>query len=171
MALRYVSGYICRKVQEKIKSSSLPNKEDMLLFLCEFSGDEWDESEGTEDWINAIDRGGLWHVNDDVYAIFYMIEEEIRSYLVVSSAKSLNSETKATLLKAVLTNEDLLFKWSLLSSTVDESVGKVILKKIAELYITVRGFAFASSCLELYKQKFKKKTQKSKSLRKKLATE
>ena len=43
-ALRYVAGFICRKVQAKIKSSSLPRKDDMILFICDFSGDEWDEA-------------------------------------------------------------------------------------------------------------------------------
>ena len=171
MALRYVSGYICRRVQEKIKASALPNKEDMLLFISDFSGDEWDETNGTEEWTNAIDRGGLWHVNDDTYSILYLMEEVIRKYLTASSAKTLDAETKATILNAIITNEDILFQWGLLSAIIDESVSSVVLKQIAELYVTVRGFAFASSCLELYKQKHKKKTQKSKALRKKLATE
>ncbi len=39
-ALRYVSGYVGRKVQAKMKSSSLPHQDAMILFMCEFSGDE-----------------------------------------------------------------------------------------------------------------------------------
>lgn len=169
-ALRYVAGFVCRKVQEKIKASSLPNKEDMLLFISDMSGDEWDEEKGTEVWTNGIDRGGLWHINDNVYTMFYLIEENIRKHLKVQSAKKLNMDTKDTILDDIYTNEDILFQWSLLSASVDENVGMIILQKIANLYVTIRGFAFASSCLELYKQQYKKKTQKSKSLRKKLCT-
>ena len=54
---------ICRKVQDKIKSSSLPHRED-ILFISELSGDEWDTVQkngptvgySTEEWTNAIDR-------------------------------------------------------------------------------------------------------------------
>lgn len=139
-ALRYVAGFICRKVQAKIKSSSLPRKDDMILFICDFSGDEWDEAQGTEEWTNAVDRGGLWHINDDTYSIFFLMEEEIRNHLKVSKAKALNKETKKKLLDAILTNEDLLFQWSLISARVDDDVGSAVLQKIVELYVTIRGF-------------------------------
>ena len=62
-------------MQEKLQSSSLPNKEDMVLFISELRGHELDDTKGTEEWTNAIDRGGLWHINDDVYTIFYFMEE------------------------------------------------------------------------------------------------
>jgi len=46
-ALRYVAGYVCREVQSKLKKSSLPQKEDMVLFISsDLSGDEWDDSIG-----------------------------------------------------------------------------------------------------------------------------
>lgn len=90
-ALRYVAGYVCRKVQDKIKSSSLaslPDREVMVLFISDLSGDEWDETQGTEEWTNAIDRGGLWHINDNTYTIFYLMEE-VRKHLIAISAKTL----------------------------------------------------------------------------------
>lgn len=59
-ALRYVGGYVCRKVWEKLVKSSLSCKEDMLSFIVNMCGDEGDDG-GTETWTNDIDRGGLWH--------------------------------------------------------------------------------------------------------------
>lgn len=170
-ALRYVSGYVCRKVQVQLKSSSLPNKDDMILFISDLSGDEWDETQGTEEWINSIDRGGLWHVNDNTYLIFYLMEEVIRKHLTVQAAKTLKETTRKEVLDAVLSNEDILFQWSLLTTAIGDEVGGPLLNKIAELYFTVRGFHFASSILELFKQAHKKRTQKSKALRKKLITD
>ena len=64
-----MSGHVCRKVQQKISSSSFPNK-DMILFIVDLSGDEFGHGgmfNGTEAWIDAIDRGGLWHVNNGTY--------------------------------------------------------------------------------------------------------
>ena len=78
-ALRYVAGYVCRKVQSKIAKSKIENREEMLLFCVELCGDEEDDR-GTEEWTNRIDRGGLWHISDDVYVIFYILEEEIRKF-------------------------------------------------------------------------------------------
>ena len=39
-----------------------------------------------------------------------------------------------------------------MTANADSSIGMELLHQISELYVTVRGFAFASFCLELYKQ-------------------
>ncbi len=61
-------------------------------------------------------------------------------------------------------------KWGMLTAHYGEDVPTAVLKKISELYLTVRGFSFSSSCLELYKQINKSQLQKSKGLRRKLQT-
>ena len=66
----------------------------MLLFMTELSGDDMDEEKGTEAWTNDIDRGGLWHVKDMDYTLFYLMEEEIIKHLTITSAKDLNDKTK-----------------------------------------------------------------------------
>ena len=58
-ALRYVAGYVIRKLRERIDSSSNPRKDEMVLLLMECAGDEMDSDGGTEMWVNMIDRGGL----------------------------------------------------------------------------------------------------------------
>jgi hypothetical protein len=88
-ALRYVAGYVVRKVRSKLKRLSTPNKDEMILCLAEMYGDEWDEEMGTEDWTNLIDRGGLWHVNDQAYNLFYAIEEEVRKYFIPKAASEM----------------------------------------------------------------------------------
>ena len=67
-------------------------------------------------------------------------------------------------------NEELLFQWTLVTANFDNKVGKEILRKLSELYLTVRGFAFANSCMEMYKQRSKKQLQKPKALCNKVAT-
>ena len=80
--LRYVAGYVCRKVKRQLECSKHDNKDNMILYLMELNGDENDEERGTEDWTNLLDRGELWHVSDTAYNLFYAIEEEVRSHLV-----------------------------------------------------------------------------------------
>ncbi len=168
-ALRYVAGYVCRKVHSKLEKSSHDSKEDMTLLMIEFYGSDLQE-EDSEEWTNQIDRGGLWHINNNVYLVFTIIEQIIRNYLHVESIGELGGNTRSTILDSILTNDDLLTLWGMLTAHYGEEVPTAVLKKISELYLTVRGFSFASSCLELYKQRYKSQLQKSKGLRRKLQT-
>ena len=52
----------------KLESSSLPNKDDLVLLLHDLAGDEEREDDGTDDWLDAVDKGGLWHMNDQMYS-------------------------------------------------------------------------------------------------------
>ena len=89
-ALRYVGGFVCRKVRQQITESSLPHKEDTLLLTIGLCGDEADEDRGTETWTNEIDRGGLWHISDDTYSVFLILEDQIRHRLQVTALKKLD---------------------------------------------------------------------------------
>jgi hypothetical protein len=77
---------------------------DIIMDLC---GDEMD-SEGTETWTNELDRGGLWHINDQAHAVFIIIEGEIRRHLKVAAFET----TREKILEDILQNEDLLFQWT-----------------------------------------------------------
>lgn len=64
--------------------------------------------------------------------------------------------------------EELLHQWAIVANGTDDCITMTVLRKVCELYLTIRGFSFAASCLELYKQRNKQQIQKSKALRKKL---
>ena len=51
---------------------------------------------------------------------------------------------------------------------IEDDKTTILLKMIMELFVTIRGFSFAKSFMELYKQSAKKSTQKSKALRRKI---
>ena len=68
---------------------------------------------------------------------------------------------------SILQNEEVLFQWCILARDTD-GVATTLLEKIVELYVTIRGFAFANSCLELYKEAHKKTLQRKKALRREL---
>ena len=127
----------------------------------ECAGDEMSEDGGTETWLNMVDRGGLWHVNDQTYGLFVSMEELARQYFCTSE--------RATAIKiiqdSILKSNDLLFQWSLISADSDDDVASTVLFEIVKLYTTIRGFAFAKTCMEQYKQAKRKTTQKSRALR------
>ena len=133
-ALRYVAGYVCRRVQKKIDKTSHTQKEDMMLLMLEFYGDSLDEDE-SEEWTNQIDRGGLWHVNSDTYILFTIIEHVIRNYLHMKALKDIDGRSKEAILNAILNNEELLVFWDMLTAHYGEEVPMEILRRISELYL------------------------------------
>ena len=63
-------------------------------------------------------------------------------------------------------DEHLQHHWAqMLSTTHHKNIRLMLLQRIVHLYVTIRGFAFANSCLELYKQRHSTRIQKSKALR------
>ena len=166
-ALRYVAGYVCRKIQDQVKASSDGKKEAILLCLSELqkemSVDDINNDEGH--WIDRIDRGGLWHVNENTFTLFFIIEVEIRHHFTERVPEN-NDEKKEKILHSLYMDEDLQHHWAQMLSTIHhENIRLMLLQRIIHLYVTIRGFAFTNSCLELYKQRHSTSIQKSKALR------
>ena len=67
-------------------------------------------------------------------------------------------------------SKEVLFQWCLFGADLDNTEGKELLEMIAKLYVTTRGFSFASSGVELFKEENKKTLQKRKGIRKELFT-
>ena len=120
-------------------------------------------AESTE-CVNAVDRGGLCHVSDNTFLFFCSIEEALRAFLTVLKVKELSHGMKSTIVKSVIDNEDVAFHWSIVAVEADEEE-EILLEKIIELWVAIRGFSFARSWMEMFKQSTKKGTQRSKALR------
>ena len=78
---------------------------------------------------------------------------------------------KEEIVEKVISSDDVEFYW--LISTADFEIGEkevhsALLKEIVQLYVTIRGFSYASFWMEKFKQSAKKSTQRSKSLRRDL---
>ena len=167
-ALRYAAGYVCKQDSKKLKSSTDPSKQDLFLCMemlrCDSAVDsECETSEDSSLWMDIIDRGGLWHIKDDVFPVFYAMEEEVRRFIRNPSRKQSALDVKQ-LSNAILSCEDVLFFWSIATIQLDENEEKLLLKKITKLWITVRGFAYTSTWIEQYKQKKSQVLQKKKAL-------
>ena len=73
---------------------------------------------------------------------------------------------KSYLTRMVVHDDDDLFYWCM--ARFDQDDNERCLQFIVNKWITICGFSFASSIMEIYKQENKKGTGKSKSLRTKL---
>ena len=165
-ALHYAAGYVCHKLRKRLESSSNPQKEELVLLIMDLCED--DASDDTENWTSMIDRGGLFHVSETTYTLFHAMEEEVCDHLRKTPAHKITDGFKQKLLSSIASNEDVLFYWSMLSADADEEDAQTLLKMIIELWTTIRGFAYVSSWIELYKQTSKKTIQRSKALRRNL---
>jgi len=171
--LYYVAGYICRQLRKKLERESHEFKEEMVLCLVELVKDHHNTERQLEadyeHWTDLIDRGGLWHVKDTTYQLFFAIEHVVREVLM--TIKYPLQPLKEEMIKKVVKDNDVQFFWLIATADFeieDEEVHAALLLKITELYVTVRGFSMASGWLEQYKQHTKKSTQRTKSLRREL---
>lgn len=168
--LRYVAGYVLRQLKRTVEKSSNPLKESILFCLAEMA-DDAESNEKSADWIHDIDRGGLCHVTDSTYSCFYLVEEIIRQHLQITRISDIDSKEKERMIQEITSSDEVLSQWrEALGVSTDSADTLELLKMVTALYITIRGFAFTKSCLELYKQASKKTLAKSKGIRKQLFT-
>lgn len=152
-AIRYMGGYVIRKLKEK----------DLDVGFLEDS-DKYLESQSS-DWINAIDCGGLVHITDSCFQLFLAIETITRQEMKATAAV-MDDSFRSHLENMITSDSDVLFCWTLI--TGEESLNENILHEVIQLWVTIRGFSFAKSIVEKYRLATKKRTAKSKGLRTKL---
>ena len=170
-ALRYAAGYIPFALQKKLKKSQHTLKEEFIICLTELCHEEvecTDISSYSAQWVKEANRGGLKEVNDVMYLLCREIELEVRNHFLKDHIHELTEGSKQKVVRSILANEDVQFQWCMASVDLEDNDAQQLLKMIAELWVTIRGFSFVKSWLESYKQAKGKGTAKSKSVRSKL---
>jgi len=159
-AIHYIVGFVCRKIHGRLEESSCPGRTEMMLCLSDMNGGDIDNEEHTDEWLRTINRGGLWKVTDEVYQLFLMLEQELKKEI-----SGTEQGKKAKIIEQLMGNENLLFQWCFCTNDLPTEFSIPLLKQIIELFMTVHGHGYASSCLELYKERNKKTLSKKKALR------
>ena len=69
--IRYTAGYVTRALTRKIRRSAHRLKQQLILCLNELTEDEVDMNteHPSRKWVNAIDRGGLKHVSNNIHVL------------------------------------------------------------------------------------------------------
>ena len=168
--IRYVAGYIPVSLHKKLERSSNPHKEEFIVCLWSMCEDDTtcdDFLSYTKTWISRVDRGGIFPVNNTSYLLFKQLEIEVqKNYNYKKLARS-QIPTHNEMVEFITASKDVQFYWHLLSSDVEEEdANDELLCMIADLWIVIRGFSFARSLLEQYKQSHAVNTSKAKALRK-----
>ena len=169
-ALRYFSGYVCYKIVYELLKSKHPNKIPLLLFMSDTNGFELDPERDTEMWTNIMDRGGLTHINDTMYGLFYQMEIELRKFYNIKKVIS-DQKSKQEIISQISKSDDVLYHWHALT---EDSDNLIIIDELYSIivtkFVTIRGFYFTASIVEAYKTACNQPLQKSKALRTKIHT-
>lgn len=121
-------------------------------------------------WIERVNRGSLFPLNDETFHFFVQVETVVRVLLPKHVVKAEYNKGVQDVIEKILEDEDVQFNWTLISQDLDSyEEAQELLHEIVQLWVTVRGFSIASMWMETYKQATKQTKQKSMGLRKHLS--
>lgn len=167
--IRYMSGYIAFKLlrkYQKVDSGKAAQYVECLLKMA-VEGPESNFYDYTKEWMKLVDRGGLFHISDNAYLFFRALELQTRCILPLHLKNP--SHSKDSLMQELLGDEDAQFFWSMLSVDISDcEESSNLLKEVAELWITIRGFSTTGAWMEQYKKEKKESLKGKKALRKEL---
>ncbi len=126
----------------------------------------------TAQWLDIVNRGGLFPLNDESFRFFCAVERVVGKELPQQyhEQHSQGRTVKETVLDAATNDDDVCFYWSLISQDINEEETSLeLLHEIINLWVTVRGFSLASTWLEVYKRAAKTTVSKKTGLRKGLS--
>ena len=134
--LEYTAGYVPWALKKKVAKSSHLNKNDLLEYLDDLLMCEDEDPGPSADWINAVDHGGLIHINNMTFELFLSMERGC-----VKAGQEI-----CDIRYRLKDNEEVLFYWSILTAERTNDVATTILEMIVHLWITVRG-GFIGWCM------------------------
>ena len=173
--LRYACGYVPHHLLKKFqkKSGKKYNEYNQCLGQMAVSSDsDEDFLAYTKYWINKVNRGGLFQLNNSTFRFFVCIEKEVQLLLPKHMAKSDGDSAvfKESIVKRIMHSEDVGWNWTLLSQCIDEESDAIeLLQEIVTLWVTVRGYAITATWMETYKAATKNAITKNPGFRKGLS--
>ena len=92
-----------------------------------------------EEWVNAIDRGGLCHISEQAYMFFVVMEEKIQCNLKNILYDKITNEFKAKLKGNIKSNTNVKCNLSDIIQNEEDDDADAVLDMIIDLWITIRG--------------------------------
>ncbi len=167
--LQYVGGFVPHSLLKKFKRYKKHSKFlECLGEMAVASDNESDLFDYTKVWMEKVNRGGLFSLNNITFQLFVSLETIARQILpayISSPGKSLSD-----VINSISSDANVQWYWTLASKSINSPEDtEWLLKEIINLFVTVRGFSIAANWMELYKTEAKKTTKKSTGLRKHLS--
>lgn len=171
-AIRYMAGYIAVKLLKKYRKQSKNPKVQLKrkLFIrvlramkpADLPGQPDSPLDYTKVWTELIDRGGLYHVSDCVYNLFESIEVVVCRHINTETYTP-GSDIRKIILEEALSSPPITFLWENVAQAIPTKYEKYsieLLTAIIDLWIMIRGHAFAKEWTMKSERKYKKATRK-----------
>ena len=150
-ALRYVAGFVLLSVKKAYVSTgatTIVNWIDRQVDGSVSSADTYYEF--SKAWIDKVNRGGLFCICDTVFDMFVAMEKQLRQHLAdLSECYGIDKEKVIT---GILEEDEVQLFWEMLTVELTEEEEQPLLRKIVKLWLTIRGFSYASAIIEEYKR-------------------
>lgn len=167
--MRYAAGYVAMKISRKLDKLGGPKVDQFKECLLQMknTGDDSSYYNYTSQWIKAVNRGGLFVLNDATFNFFKAIEVKVQELLPQHLS---NAATAKKDLHREIMDDDLVGEyWSVVADNINEKEDSdELLAWIVDMWVTMRGFSLTSHWMEVYKQVKGKNLKKTKSLRQEL---
>ena len=147
-AVRYAAGFILRKLEQKFAKQKTKEAIQCTAALREMAAKVKIRKPATKQqpstkWINLVDRGGLYHIQDTVYDFFITIEyfvDDKLSEILKQKGRGIECVRKDQL-AWVVDEDEVQSLWSQVGSSIveDETARQHLLLEIVYLWITTRG--------------------------------
>ncbi|SMN02434.1 hypothetical protein SPONN_1063 [uncultured Candidatus Thioglobus sp.] len=151
-ALRYAAGFVFMSLKKKYSSMGVTAITDWINKQADTDSVDSADSfqEFTKSWIRKVNRGGLFCVSDSAYDLFLAMEKLLRQYLEDLSVHQ--GIDKDRVMSSIEEDDEIQSMWSLLAIDLTEETEKALLKQTIQLWLTIRGFSYASAIVEEYKR-------------------
>lgn len=163
--LRYVAGFIAFKLK-RFYSKFPGNKiaQHILGIIQEWKatqgGDTMDFLKYTTKWMDLVDRGGLFSVNDSVFCFFRQLESKSRPFINKSYVNAhYNINLKAVLQSALYNSAPIRTAWH--GITRDFAEKDMLFKKVVDIFIDLRLRAFVKAVCYQNRERVSKKREKA----------
>ena len=170
--MRYMAGYIAvkllRKYWKRTKKEELQRKHEIFVKVLKRMkatgqpGEPDSLHEYSTLWSELIDRGEIYHMNDDVFSPIESIEMVVRMTLNIPDMKSYapGTDIAKKIHDEVLSIQSILLQWeNNTGSTIPskfEEYSLELLTKITDLWSTVWGHSFAKGWTMNFESKYKR---------------
>ena len=149
-ALRYAAGYVLLSLKRKFA----PTNPSIVSWIekqtdthCTFTDCSY--MQFTKIWVEKVNRGGLFLVSDSVYEVFLAMELVLRQFIKDMSDN--HGIDKDKVINFIHNDNEIQFYWAMMTFDIDETTSQTVLMEIIKLWVTIRGFSYASTIVEHYK--------------------
>ena len=153
-ALRYASGFVAFKLLRKYAQQTGPDPEAEAVAEClpqmAVPGKLSSYYDYTTEWLEKVDRGELFCINNKTYWFFKQLEVLTRFHLLNPSAQEPRRSIDGV--SDIKTDEDLLFCWYMLAVYVSAEWADKLLTDTVTLWLPITGHSMATELLKEFKE-------------------